>query len=317
MEIKLGFFNNIFHLQTTFHEFVYLHYRGLVTTSVAIVGSGEDSHDITLVSPVVSIHDKLMSTCDSHQVIGVIELFGDVLAERVASTSWRDTPTTSVIRVRPEEITDGTLVRSLLNAIELADLIKCIDRGGETTVEAENLILNDGSERKVVKEFSESLPDISITIFTEAFIIETVSNKIERNINKNCNTFNELRVHNNSSKSLIKWIIVRIYCSKCSGCLYLHLSDLSALVISSKDGDSISKTHLKGNKEGHSLHRVVATIDVISHEEIVSVGRAATDLEELAQVVELTVDITTNCYRGTNFLHIRFVNQNFFGLYSK
>ena len=134
-------------------------------------------------SPVVSIHDKLMSTCDSHQVIGVIELFGDVLAERVASTSWRDTPTTSVIRVRPEEITDGTLVRSLLNAIELADLIKCIDRGGETTVEAENLILDDGSERKVVKEFSESLPDISITIFTEAFIIETVSNKIERNIN--------------------------------------------------------------------------------------------------------------------------------------
>lgn len=88
-------------------------------------------------------------------------------------------------------------------------------------------------------------------------------------------------------------------------------------MISSKDGDSISKTHLKGNKEGHSLHRVVATIDVISHEEIVSVGRAATDLEELAQVVELTMDITTNCYRGTNFLHIRFVNQNFFGLYSK
>ena len=113
----------------------------------------------------------------------MIELFRDILAKGIASTSWRDTPTTSVIRVRPEEITDGTLVRSLLNAIELADLIKCIDRGGETTVEAENLILNDGSERKVVKEFSESLPDISITIFTEAFIIETVSNKIERNIN--------------------------------------------------------------------------------------------------------------------------------------
>ena len=56
-----------------------------------------------------------------------------------------------LIWIRPEEITDGTLVRSLLNAIELADLIKCIDRGGETTVEAENLILDDGSERKVVE----------------------------------------------------------------------------------------------------------------------------------------------------------------------
>lgn len=44
------------------------------------------------------------------------------------------------------------------------------------------MILNDGSERKVVKEFSESLPDISITIFTEAFIIETVPNKNKLNI---------------------------------------------------------------------------------------------------------------------------------------
>ena len=98
---------------------------------------------------------------------------------------------------------------------------------------------------------------------------------------------------------------------------YLHLCDLSALVITSQDGDSVLEADLKGHQEGYSLNRVVATIDVISHEEIVSVGRAATDLEELAQVVELTMDITTNCYRGTNFLHIRFVYQNFFGLYSK
>ena len=58
-----------------------------------------------------------MSTCDSHQVIGVIELLGDILTEGIAGTSGGDTPTTSVIGVRPEEIANGTLMRSLLDAI--------------------------------------------------------------------------------------------------------------------------------------------------------------------------------------------------------
>ena len=99
----------------------------LVAHAVTIVGSREDSHDITLVSPVVSIHDKLMSTCDSHQVIGVIELFGDVLAKRVASTSWRDTPTTSVIRIRPKQVAHGTFVWYFLYAVQLLDVIEAVN----------------------------------------------------------------------------------------------------------------------------------------------------------------------------------------------
>ena len=39
------------------HELIHFHNSGLVTTSVAVVGGREHSHHITLVSPVVPIHD--------------------------------------------------------------------------------------------------------------------------------------------------------------------------------------------------------------------------------------------------------------------
>ena len=95
---------------------------------------------------------------------------------------------------------------------------------------------------------------------------------------------------------------------------YLHLCDLSALVIASEDGDSILIAHLKGDEKSHRLHTVVATIDVVTHEEVVRVGWLTANLEELAQVVELTVDITTDGDGSAHLLHVRLVDQDFLSL---
>ena len=51
------------------HELVDLHYGGLVTAAVAVVGRGEDRDDVALVRPVVSVHDQLMGAGDARQVI--------------------------------------------------------------------------------------------------------------------------------------------------------------------------------------------------------------------------------------------------------
>ena len=42
--------------------------------SVAVVGGGEDRDDVTLVRPVVTIHDQLMGTGNARQVVRVVEL---------------------------------------------------------------------------------------------------------------------------------------------------------------------------------------------------------------------------------------------------
>ena len=49
-------------------------------------------------------------------------------------------------------------------------------------MEAENLVLHHGCERKIVEELGEALPDVSVSIFTKAFIIETVPNQSKLNI---------------------------------------------------------------------------------------------------------------------------------------
>lgn len=160
--------------EVVFHVFVDLHNGGLVSASVAVVGGGEHRDDVALMGPVVSVHHELMGSCDSSQVVGVVELLRDVLAEGVASTTGRDTPTASVIGVGPQQIADWSFVRHFLHAVELSDLIEGVDGRRQTTMEAENLVLNDGGQGQVVEELGELLPYVGVSVLTEALIIESI-----------------------------------------------------------------------------------------------------------------------------------------------
>ena len=84
----------------------------------------------------------------------------------------------------------------------------------------------------------------------------------------------------------------------------LHLSDLSALVVTPEDRDSVLEAHFEGHEQRHCLDRVIATIDVVAHEKIVRVGRLTTDLEQFAKIVELSMDITANGHWCAYLLHI-------------
>ena len=107
----------VLNLQIIFHELVDLHDGSLVSASVAVVGGREDSHYVALVGPVVSVHDQLMGPRDPREVVRVVELLRDVLAEGVAGTSWADAPTASVIRVRPKKVANRS------KQIALAELL--------------------------------------------------------------------------------------------------------------------------------------------------------------------------------------------------
>lgn len=56
------------------HELVDLHDGGFVAAPVAVIGRREDSNDVALVRPVVSIHDQLMGASDARQVVAVVKL---------------------------------------------------------------------------------------------------------------------------------------------------------------------------------------------------------------------------------------------------
>ena len=65
-------------------------------------------------------------------------------------------------------------MRCLLHSVELSDLVKGVNTGGETTVEAEDLILDDSCEWEVIEELCELLPYVGVTVLSQAFIIESV-----------------------------------------------------------------------------------------------------------------------------------------------
>jgi len=62
----------------------------------------------------------------------------------------------------------------LLNSVKGANVIERVDGGGESTVKAEDLVINEGSEGKVIEEVGEVLPDVGISIFSEALVIKAI-----------------------------------------------------------------------------------------------------------------------------------------------
>ena len=77
----------------------------------------------------------------------------------------------------------------------------------------------------------------------------------------------------------------------------INLGDLPALVVATKDGDAVPVADLEGHEQRHRLDRVVPSIDVIAHEQVVGVWGAAAYPEELQQVLKLAVDVS--CVRAT------------------
>lgn len=146
--------------------FVDFHDRCFVSTSVTVIWGWENSDNVSLLRPVVTVHYELMSSGNQLQVVCMIELFWNVLSKSISSSSRRDTPTASIIRIWPEEITHWSFMRNLLNSVKLFDLFKSVNAWRQTSMKTENLVFNDCGNWESVKEISEIFPHICISILS-------------------------------------------------------------------------------------------------------------------------------------------------------
>jgi hypothetical protein len=115
-----------------------------------------------------------MGSRHQSQTVVVVERLGDVLAERVTGTTGRYSPATPVIGVRPEKVAHGPFVGHFLNAVKRPNVIERVDAGRETTVQTEDLIVNQCSQRQVVEQICEVLPDIGVAVLAETLVVEAV-----------------------------------------------------------------------------------------------------------------------------------------------
>jgi len=84
----------------------------------------------------------------------------------------------------------------------------------------------------------------------------------------------------------------------------VHLRDLSALVIATKQGDLVRPSGLEQEQSGESLEAVVASVHKVPHEDVVGVGHLAAASKQLLQVVELAVDVAAHGDGREDWLHV-------------
>ena len=85
-------------------------------------------------------------------------------------------------------------------------------------------------------------------------------------------------------------------------------------MVTTKDGDSVLIADFKSDQKGNCLNWIVPTIDVVAHEQVICVRRAAANPEELHKVMELAVDIAAYSDWTFNFGHIWLFGKDIFRL---
>lgn len=61
-----------------------------------------------------------------------------------------------------------------LYTIKCSNIVQRIDTGGQTSVKTEDLVIDKGGKGEVVEKIGEVLPDICISIFSKALVVEAV-----------------------------------------------------------------------------------------------------------------------------------------------
>ena len=86
--------------------------------------------------------------------------------------------------------------------------------------------------------------------------------------------------------------------------LKTNLGNLSRFVVPSDESDAIRVPDFVCQEEKECLDRVVASIDKVSHEEVIRLRYISADFEEFFQVIKLSVNISTDRNRRVNPLNI-------------
>lgn len=247
---------------------VHLHNRSDVTTAIAVVRGGPHGDELVVEHPLVALHHQLMRSAHHIEIVVRVKLpvtvtrsthlAHHVASEEVATSSGAHSPARGVLlRIGPQQVTEPTLQRNLLNTVNCTDLvmistsqeyfIQSRDGRRETAVHTEDATVHKGADGKKIEHVDTLLPDVGSAVLPHALVIKTI-----------------------------------------------HLGDLPALVVSTKKRNAVWVEDLQRKQEQKRFDAVVASVDIIAHEEVVRIRTFASDKEQLLQIVELAVDVSTD-----------------------
>jgi len=154
---------------------VHIQDRCNITASVAIVWCGPNGNEVLISEPIFeAVHDKLMRSGNQRNVIDVIKLSSHSRSEEPSSTSGRHSPCFNIFWVGPHKITERSLVWDFHSSVNESHLIDSFNLGRETSVNTEDLALDNSTNAKIVENFCAIFPRVGISVLSNSLIIETV-----------------------------------------------------------------------------------------------------------------------------------------------
>lgn len=96
----------------------------------------------------------------------MVESLRDILSKSVTRAPGTYTPSTSIIRITPKQITHRPFVWDLLDPVYPSYIVKGVYARGEPPVQAEYLIVNERRQRKIVEEVGKVFPDVSVAVLS-------------------------------------------------------------------------------------------------------------------------------------------------------
>lgn len=108
-------------------------------------------------------------------LVYVEEFVDDLCAECITSSSGTERELVSVwVWITPYQICHRSFVWDLAEAVDDLDLIDRVDRGRQTSMYAEDIVIYDDGECEEVEHVCEVVPDVGIAVFAAALGVEAV-----------------------------------------------------------------------------------------------------------------------------------------------
>lgn len=174
-----------------------------------------------------------MGAADEVEIVLVQELSDLVSAEGEGDTAVILAPAgVLAVRVGPEEVAEEALVGHIDWALDLGNPVKAVEVGGEATVHAKDLLIDEGGNREAVEAIGEELP----------------------------------KAHTEAALALVIKAIDAV--------------DGGALVVSPQQEEVVRELDLVGHQQADGLDALLATVHVVTEEEVVGARRQPAVVEQ-------------------------------------
>ena len=161
-------------LKAAHESLVHGHHRTGVVKLAAVIWRTKQCYKLATLEEFVAVLDDLMRSADQIDVVLLIELAHDVLSESETNATVIITVVfNSSLRVGPQQVTEETRVGHISRTHNILDLVQVLELGTQTTVHAEDLLVDQRSHGQAIKDVAKDTPE-SDGVASLALIVEAV-----------------------------------------------------------------------------------------------------------------------------------------------